>query len=508
MKKNLIVPIVFDLLDSSAEKPALSWVFEMYTNYCVENDMAIIAQENYFKQDIKLLNKTYDSWSPKENEEDPTSFQIKQTNLNKKKNTFLKYAITNNETNEIDKGRKVSFEDQVYFMSHINRTFEKIVNNKLDKIEKDFNHKVDAILTWYWNPSLSNLAIKRNIKLINQEISPIRNINQNFNTSLSYFVFGNKFDSDYCKDLYDQFLDSDSLPSIKIFSREELLAIFLNKEDLGLLKLLQTPPEFDLGISPPIENDFFFEIYKNEPTIRTFKKINKLFPPEKVSIRYRLEPSKKIGNPKWDIDSSNKSLYWVVNCKRILTYVSNIAFDAMMLGKTVYLLSNNMPFSFKSITSLAWKDESVVDSLYLNFMLFGYFVPWDLMLNQDYIDWRLTNPSIIDIYKKNQEYIFKKMGLDKIKNISLREILSSVHKLNEKEIQEIQNYSEFLYIKALKEDIINKEKWISNTNQDINKMQNEIEEFRAFKKGKIWKYMNKYRKVKDYVNKTINISKN
>lgn len=61
MKKNLIVPIVFDLLDSSAEKPALSWVFEMYTNYCVENDMAIIAQENYFKQDIKLLNKTYDS---------------------------------------------------------------------------------------------------------------------------------------------------------------------------------------------------------------------------------------------------------------------------------------------------------------------------------------------------------------------------------------------------------------------------------------------------------------
>ena len=64
-KKKLVVPIVFDAFHYYTEKPLLSWVFEMYSNYCVNNNMPLIAQENFFNQEINALNETYEK--PNEN---------------------------------------------------------------------------------------------------------------------------------------------------------------------------------------------------------------------------------------------------------------------------------------------------------------------------------------------------------------------------------------------------------------------------------------------------------
>ena len=284
-----------------------------------------------------------------------------------------------------------------------------------------------------------------------------------------------------------------------MLSREELLALLLYTEDLKLIKELQKPPIYELGISPPFKNDYLYEIYKNESLDKTLATINKMFTPNEVTIRYRIEPDTEIGNPNWYLDNSSRATYWILKCKRILTYVSNIAFDAMLFGKTVYLLTDNMPFSFKSINHFQYKDESVVDTEYLNFMIFGYFVPWDLMLNQEYIEWRLTNPPIIDIYTKHQNYIFDKVGIDNTKDISLRWILKTTHRLKEKEINDIEKYSEYEFIESLKEENKNLQEEIVNNKLKIESLTGEVEEFRSFKKGKIWKTLEKYRRVKSRV---------
>lgn len=405
MKKKLVVPIVFDLFDYFKDKPNLSWVFQMYANYCVNNGMAIIAQEDYFEQDIFPLDEFY---------KDIIEDEEKKRILDEEKNTFVKYSISNDETLDINDGKKVSFEDQVYFMSHVNEEYISIINSKLDKIEKDYGRKVDAILTWYWNPSLEKISKDRNIKIIQQEISPIRNLiyRRNYKITLSYFQFENKFSKKYCENLYKEFLAFAERNELKIFSREELLQMFLSSEDWSLINEFSKLPQYELGISPPFKDDFFFEIYSNEKLDKTFKKVDELFKPEEVSIRCHPGLERSLGNPSWSIDRSNKAIYWVAQCKRVLTSVSNIAFDAMMLGKTVYLLSDNMPFSFMSFNSLNKsniKKELVADPLYLNFIIFGYFVPWDLMLNQEYINWRMTNPKIFEIYRRNQEYILNKI---------------------------------------------------------------------------------------------------
>ena len=490
-KKKLVVPIVFDAFHYHTEKPLLSWVFEMYSNYCVNNNMSLIAQENYFNQEINALNKTYEK--PNENIEE-------KRKINAETKKFKKYSITNEETLSISGGKRATLKDQINFISNTNTNYIGFINNKLDKIEKDYSKKVDAILTWSWNPSLENIVKQRNLQLITQELSSVRKVN--YRMTLSYFSFADKFDNDYCLNLFYKF-QKEKQKSLKMLSREELLALLLYTEDLKLIKELQKPPIYELGISPPFKNDYLYEIYKNESLDKTLATINKMFTPNEVTIRYRIEPDTEIGNPNWYLDNSSRATYWILKCKRILTYVSNIAFDAMLFGKTVYLLTDNMPFSFKSINHFQYKDESVVDTEYLNFMIFGYFVPWDLMLNQEYIEWRLTNPPIIDIYTKHQNYIFDKVGIDKAKDILLSEILKTTHRLEEKEINDIENYSEHTYMESmreykesLEEDNKNLQEEVANNKLKIESLTGEVEEFRSFKKGRIWKTLEKYRKIR------------
>ena len=193
-KKKLVVPIVFDAFHYYTEKPLLSWVFEMYSNYCVNNNMPLIAQENFFNQEINALNETYEK--PNEN--------IKEKKkLNEEIQKFKKYSIANEETLSISGGKRATLKDQINFISNTNTNYIKFINNKLDKIEEDYSQKVDVILTWSWNPSLENIAKQRNLQLITQELSSVRKVN--YRMTLSYFSFADKFDNDYCLNLYHKF---------------------------------------------------------------------------------------------------------------------------------------------------------------------------------------------------------------------------------------------------------------------------------------------------------------
>jgi len=436
----LIVPIVFDLYDYDTESPALSWLFEVYINFCLNNKHPVIAQENYFKKNLNPLDETYriERLNPKQD-------------VNKEKKTFLKYSIKNSETQEIIGKSKSRFKAEIDFISKINSTYESVIEKRLDKIEKDYGKKVDAVMTWYWNESLNQIAKRRGFKIIQGELSSIRNIptNKSYNTTLGYFQFSNKFDPNYCKKIYEEFLNSYQKEDLLVFSREELLALFLNTEDIDYIKKIKDPPKYEMGISPPPSEYSLYDVYENKDSNTSFKKIDKIFDPTEISVRHRTTSKWGAGNKLWDIDHSIKPIYWVCDCKSVLSYVSNIAFDAMMFGRTSYILTPNMPFYFKSVTSLNWKDESIVDSLFLNFIVFGYFTHWNLMFDQEYIEWRLSNPSITEIYKRNQNYVLELFGIKNRKGISLASLLKNLHHLDNSHIKDICTYSPYIEKKIM-----------------------------------------------------------
>jgi len=85
----------------------------------------------------------------------------------------------------------------------------------------------------------------------------------------------------------------------------------------------------------------------------------------------------------------------------------------------------------------------------------------------------------------------------------LSEILKTTHRLEEKEINDIENYSEHTYMESmreykesLEEDNKNLQEEVANNKLKIESLTGEVEEFRSFKKGRIWKTLEKYRKIR------------
>lgn len=471
MKSNIrnsqpfVVPLVFGLSDFDSVRPKYYWVFETYMNFAYRNNYPIIAQENYFKEDILHLNQYYNDF---------TNNVENQVLLNETKNLYKKYSISNKETNIILSKERNRFIAETNLLLKLNPEYKILIENRLDRIEKDYKKKIEAIITWVSNPTLETIAKQRRMRIISQELSPIRNnlYNKDYNTTLCYFQFANKYDPNYCRQLYDTFLESIKKEDIQLFSRDELLALFLNTEDLDYIKSYKSSPQYEIGVDPSFKKDVFFEAYAKEDIRTTLKKIDRLFDPSEVSIRFHPNLEYSIGNSLWEKDSSAKSIYWVSKCRRIVSSVSNISFNAMMFGKTSYVLSEKMPFSFKSLQDLKWKDENVVDTLYLNFMLFGYFTHWNLILDPNYIRWRLSNPPILEIYKYNKDYVLQILGVQKREApITLKHILKDVHNLEDTAIEDFVHYSNFKEITKLKKQAIEHQ---SKLKKQILKYQNEL----------------------------------
>lgn len=463
-----IVPIVFGVSDYEKAEPLYAWIYEVYVNYATRNNSTIIAQENYFKLGINSLDEYYRNPITNEGETKKLNHTLKKSSI---------YAIKNAEVEKIIGKEKQRYNIEVSLLTKKNDYLFSIIENRLDNIERDYDKKVDALMTWIWNPTLEAIAEKRNIKLISLELSPIRKIhtNHNYNTTLCYFQFSNKYDKSYCKNLYNKFLTLIDTEKIQIFSREELLSMFLNTEDLHLLKDIRKPPKYEIGLSPGFEQDAFFERYSSSKIENTIKKVESLFDTSEVSIRYHPNLENSRGNPSWNKDKSTKSIYWITQCKRIVSHISNIAFDAMMFGKTSYVLSEHMPFSFKTLNLLDWIDESVVDSLYLNFMIFGYFAPWNLVFDNEYIEWRLSEPNILDIYIFNRNYILELLKLPPTLGLLKQEkILRIVHNLDDKNIKEITKYNLELELTQLRTILKEKDLLLTNLREEISQKKNKL----------------------------------
>lgn len=159
-------------------------------------------------------------------------------------------------------------------------------------------------------------------------------------------------------------------------------------------------------------------------------------------------------------DNTGNSLDWVLKCKRIITTVSNVGYEAMMLGKTSYVLSKDMPFSADTINDLNNIEDYVVDLKYLNYIL----------------------------RKNNIEDIFEKIPRDRQKYI-----LKKVQKLNNNEIKEFVNYNCYSKEKAYIDKIDELENVIKKQSNHIEKINNELN---SIINSSGWKLLEKLRTIK------------
>ena len=426
----MIVPLIFDVLTYKEKSPVYSWIFYCFIDFIKNGNGFVIANENYYSF-VDQKRKEYFAANCRDMEYTfPKNSDIQ---------TSKKYYISNVEMDSLVKKYDSPYKMIEYMCLQRDLDFESLLSSKLDEIESDTHQKVDVILLWVGLKSVYEVAQKRNIKVVVLELSTIRK--PNYNTILGYFTFQDKYDKRGCKDDYYEFVKAYDKNPFPLLSRKELLSFFVETGELYCLEAISSPVPYELGISPGLQQDYFFANFTNEALPETLKKVEKLFDDDRVSVRFHPQYHWNLPNKKWAIDQSKSSFEWILKCRRIVTSVSNVGFEAMLLGKTAYILSDYMPYSFMAPNHLDYIEDETVSIKFLNYMLFSYFVPWKLMFDMEYVQWRLSNPSPVERFHRHFDYLCRQKKLKG--NVTFEKILRTVHHLSDEQIEYFKNLNPY-----------------------------------------------------------------
>ena len=463
----MIVPFVYSIKDLISENPEHMWIFYKYLYFCEQYNYPIIATDIYFNEYKNVVN-----------EEVYNNFLFKKVN-NEFKDKMKKYSIDSS-LKKSKLNKENLFDLECADLTTIDLDLEIKIEQIINKIKKDYGSTEKIILiTWKTCATLDKVAKKQGIKVIYQEVSTIRN--GQYNDTLCYFSFNPKYNDDQRKN-YQKFLSSSD--KLKILTPMEILSLFLPDEKMLILKELKKIPKYLIGFCPMPNKDVLSNTYKNEEESITIANIKEKYDDKNVS--YRCHPNYKtdIDLGEWSLDHNKYSYEWILENCIIVTYISNLGFEAMLYGRTPVVLSENMPWSFITTNNskLLGEGGQSGDNYFINYMMFGYFVPIELAFDKDYILWRCNNPSIEEIYNKNIDFILKKRGLKK-ETLSLYQILKSYRGFSEENIKELENYNYYQEItdniNTLNNNLEDKELKLNsviNENRDLLESLNQVQE--------------------------------
>lgn len=462
----MIVPFVFDLYEYSNTYPNLLMPFYKFVNFCIKYDMPIIAQEKFFVNPNEYKKSNHPATTKHFEEvhdyKVPTKDQI---------NDLDKYVIDNNIINQIKKMYKNEDEMILSLLKDNNTILEKELEKIVKKILK--KNKIDAFFVWCWNPTLEKVADKFGIKIISVEYSTIRI--SPYNDRLCYLKLKNKYDSKDTLEKYKEF--EKNIDNKLILSRKELLLLFLQKDFISNINLLNSIPKYEVGYAFGLPNDKYEKVYSNIDNKIILEKILKMVDGYDTSIRLHPVMKNEFHDDRFVIDDSPSASIWLSKCKRVICNISNIGYEAMLYGKSVVHLNDSLPTSFCKKNNLNFLDDEVIGVEKLNFLTFYCYTPMDFAYNYDYLMFFLSNPTVNEIYMRNVEYVLSKKNID-INQIAkilpknrMRYILEKRDEFSKDEIDYIINYKLSIDNKEIM-DLTNENQVLKNklytTNKELN----------------------------------------
>ncbi len=274
------------------------------------------------------------------------------------------------------------------------------LRNALRRIFEDLclEGNPEGILTWCNIPSLELAAAEFGLPVIHNEFGPFRPPNY---LGTVYFDFkGVNGNTSAARDM-EAFL--------KEVRRDDTFCP-LDMEELR--QLLMVDPErarqrpqllFKGGVALQVEDDSNMLAFNNG--MNNFELIfaarKGLLPGELLIRRHPkgyLEYGPLLGVP----DDSPDSIEFISRSERVFCTNSSVAFEAMLLEKPVKL------FGDSPIAGLSYEKQKEFTPrdllLCLNYIFIGYLAPVSLLFDREYYLWRLTYPSLREIYERHLNY--------------------------------------------------------------------------------------------------------
>lgn len=289
---------------------------------------------------------------------------------------------------------------------------EEFLEQKIEEILLSIPNyqEIKAIFCYMKFPSLIHICEKYNIAFYNIELSPIRV--RTYNQNLMYFQKESKFDLEHIKKRYDNFKKELETEQFNFLSRKELLALFLNKNDIEIITKLNNPPEYELGVALGSDGCYIERVNNFLNNDKTLQIATNIFDKDDILVRRHYIDMRK-DETKYDAfnqDNDGKSADWILRSKRIMAVYSNVLYEAMLFNRSIYTLSHFSASLFSNISNniVSEKISGVED---LNFIFINYFVPYELMFDIDFIKFKQQNPPEHQIHQRILDYYLEKNNI-------------------------------------------------------------------------------------------------
>lgn len=284
--------------------------------------------------------------------------------------------------------------------THLQCIIEKIrLNHPYDSIEGVFN----CLESW---ESIRYICKVNKFPLISYVFSSVRKPH-GYQQTLYSANFDRLYCSDECEKRFELFRKEKR--KVPLLTNETILALIGKTRNLPLIKHLNAEPSKEINICGEgfiiLPHIYERSHYCDEDI---YYECNKLYKYSDIGNRQHPIHLNSLHIDRSEIH--NDPAAWILGAKRLTAVCSQIVLKAMLWNRTPIMLKNTLPFSFMCAKEYTSKKSIPID--FLNYYLFGYLIPSDLMFNDSYWKWRLLKPKESEIYIKHLTYICNILKID------------------------------------------------------------------------------------------------
>ncbi len=415
----MIVPIIFSL-NPVAKNQMFTWTFIKAVSFAKGYHWPVIAQEQYFKNTCEM--KGFFSDNLLEHFEYEV---LSEDDFNK----IIPVVIPKN----IEKSYISGFPSQTdAYISSCREPWpemEKFLEEEIERIEQEKNEKIEALITLPNGMFLENISKKLNIPLLHFEWGPFR---PKPYRKTAYLDFENIVKG--LKPRYERFIEEGVVKRVPIFSRNELLALFLEKDYLRYAIDEDKIPTYELGIASGYTTIGEYSAYNMVSLAEVHAKSLEHFNENDICWRFHPEDPMHSKIDAKNLSKHESGIEFILDCKRVLSLSSNMIFEAMLYNRLGYDLGFSH-YSFQGNSNLDEMEDNETDIEFLNYVAFGYLIPYEFLNSVDYLRFRLGRPSEEEIYNYNLEYYLNVMKISK-------EVLKMEGKERLESILKVRGYTE------------------------------------------------------------------
>ncbi|WP_022759224.1 hypothetical protein [Butyrivibrio fibrisolvens] len=404
----MVVSIILDT-EYMGDTERFKWFLKNVT-YAKKNGWILVTHESIKKNLKELLLSCNERFYPEFEMEKTTVEEIEKLDIcyvpdrlfedvykQCGSRTSMILELTNNRTPAIEE----------YIIGFIN-----------DVLDKKYGQRVLYIMNClHVFASVKYLADYYDCQLLPYVFSAVRKVHGYTSTLYMAHFDKNLFETNVVREMYSRYIES--ISSELLLNRKEIMALLGKRHNLVLIPLMDCEGVHEVGvikeafqITPQTfaihnvtDDDLYYELSK-----RNIQDIQTRMHPLTLDL---------VGIGRKHI--KNDPAAFILGCKRLVSLHSQMIIKAAMWNRGTCVIEDQMPYSF--LLSHDLLDNTPINEVKLNFILFGYFVPDALMFDESYWKWRMTNPSMTEVVKKHLAFLYKNIGMSQKDYISENRLL-------------------------------------------------------------------------------------